>query len=154
MNKLLLIGLIVPLIIGGIVLSDTIFGTLANISYNITSSNHEYYTIPANINLGNLTAGMKGNYTANAEMNLQTSGNYTFMLNNGALRGEFSNFTVILKFANYTIILTKEHHQSDKMYIPSGNYNISIQIFYQVSQHAHTASISNEPLLYVKEENS
>ncbi|AWR97998.1 hypothetical protein DFR86_10930 [Acidianus sulfidivorans JP7] len=154
MNKILLLGLLVPLVIGGIVLADSFFGTLANITYNITSTSNNNVIIPANINLGNLTAGMSGNYSTTAKMSLTSSGYYKFKLNDGALEGEFSNFTVILKFANYTVELTKDHHESEKIYIPSGNYTVTILIYYQVSEHAHNASVSNEGLIYVKETNS
>ncbi len=153
MNKLILAAVLIPLVGLGVVMADSFLGTLANISYSIHTSSSSYEILSANINLGNLTAGQQGNYSSTATMKIN-SGYYTFKLNDGALRGEFSNFEVILKFANHTIILTKEHHESKKIFLQSGEYNVTILIYYVVSMEAHNATISNAQLITVKEENS
>jgi 2,5-dioxopentanoate dehydrogenase len=155
MNKLLLAAILVSVVGAGIVIGDSFLGTLANISYSIHTAQYNTQTsiLAANINLGNLTAGEQGNYTTNASMKI-SSGYYVFKLNDGALRGEFSNFTVILKFSNYTIILYKDHHESKKIFLQSGEYNVNIVIYYSVAKEVHNATVSNEPLIIVKEENS
>ncbi len=159
MNKLLIVGGLMALLVGvGIAVADSFMGQIATISYHITApsrgnSGNDTVVLLANVNLGNLTAGQKGNYTANAKVQL-SSGYYTFKLNDGALEGEFSNFTVVLKFSNYTVVLTKDHHESHKMYLTNGTYDITIEIYYQVSEHAHNATVTNAPLIIIKEENS
>ncbi|MCI2413898.1 MAG: hypothetical protein MPF33_01400 [Candidatus Aramenus sp.] len=160
MNKLLILGGLMALLVGvGIAVADSFMGQIASLSYHVTApsqssqSSNDTVLLMANINLGNLTAGQSGNYTAEAKVQL-SSGYYTFKLNDGALEDEFSQFTVVLKFSNYTITLTKDHHESHKMYLPSGTYDITIVIYYAVSEHAHNATVSNTPLIIIKEENS
>lgn len=162
MNKLLLVGLLIGIAAGGVMIASTLQGTLATITYHITGStasktNTTIITIPANINLGNLTAGKSGQVKANAILKLSSSGYYEFKLNEGALKGEFSNFTVILKFANYTITLVSgehedhpHHHDHEEVYVPAGNYTVYITIYYTVSQNAHNETVSNVPLIIVK----
>lgn len=150
MNKLLLVGLLVGIAAGGVVLASAFQGVLATISYHITGPQQSIITMPANINLGNLTAGESGKITTNATLKLLSSGNYTFKLNEEALRGEFSNFTVVLKFANYTITLTREDPESNPVYIQAGNYTVGITIYFTVSDHPHTETVNNAPLIIVK----
>ncbi|QPG50280.1 hypothetical protein HFC64_11145 [Saccharolobus solfataricus] len=128
------------------------YGPLAYISYHIMVSQQkgQAQVIPAYINLGNLTAGEKGNITATAAINISTNGTYTIdLLHADKLQKIFSNFTVELKINNYTIILTLEN-DSAHVSLVNGSYNVSILIIYQVSQHpSGDLNVNNEPLLII-----
>ncbi|MUN29265.1 hypothetical protein [Sulfuracidifex metallicus] len=168
MSKIWLIGIFIPLTLLGIAAAGTIFsGSLANVSYIIHgNSNTSSDTIlPANINLGNLTAGQSGNYSAVASMEIHSPGYYKFELNNDVLKGEFSNFTAVIKFANYTVILTSDHnnnndhhkadsHDEEKVYLQPGNYSVTIYIYYQVSNYAHSMTVNGSTLITVNEEDN
>jgi 2,5-dioxopentanoate dehydrogenase len=175
MSKIWLIGIFIPLTLLGIAAAGTIFsGSLANVSYIIHgNSNTSSDTIlPANINLGNLTAGQSGNYSAVASMEIHSPGYYKFELNNYVLKGEFSNFTAVIKFANYTVILTSDHHNNndhhhnnndhhkayshdeEKVYLQPGNYSVTIYIYYQVSNYAHNMTVNGSNLITVYEEDN
>lgn len=151
MNRIILAGLLLSLVVGGVVLADSFQGVLATISYHVTGPQE---TISTTINLGNLKTGESGKVVTTTLLSLPSSGYYTFKLNNGALKGEFSAFVVILKFGNYTITLTKQRHESQKVFIPAGNYSVTIIIYFTVAKHVHNRTVMNVPLILVKEENS
>ncbi|ACP38918.1 hypothetical protein [Saccharolobus islandicus] len=128
------------------------YGPLAYISYHIMVSQQQgqAQVIPAYINLGNLSAGEKGNTTATAVINISSNGTYTIdLLHADKLQKVFSNFTVELKINNHTIILTPEN-DSDHISLASGSYKVSILIVFQVSQDPRgDLNVSNEPLLII-----
>ncbi|QGA55221.1 hypothetical protein GFS03_11855 [Sulfolobus sp. E5-1-F] len=128
------------------------YGPLAYISYHIIVSQQQgqAQVIPAYINLGNLTAGEKGNTTATAVINISSNGTYTIdLLHADKLQKVFSNFTVELKINNNTITLTPEN-DSANVKLASGSYNVSILIIFQVSQHPKgDLNVNQEPLLII-----
>jgi len=137
------------------------YGPLAYISYHIISSTQqagEAQIIPAYINLGNLTAGEKGNVTAMAAVNISSNNTYTIeLLHSEKLQKDFSEFIVKLKIDNNTVILTPEN-DSVQITLAKGYYNVSILIIFQVSQYPQgDLNVYQEPLLIIhpaEEENS
>jgi len=108
---------------------------------------------PAVINLGNLTAGQKGNYTAYAEIAVNSSGWFEIKLNDSLLGGVFSNFVVKLTIGNQTITLAKggdgKGHDEAKVYLTSGVYNVTIYIHYVVSPDPGNRTVTNGSLLII-----
>ncbi|QKR00325.1 hypothetical protein GWK48_08000 [Metallosphaera tengchongensis] len=129
------------------------FGPLAYISYHIITAqeqNANITIIPANINLGNLTPGMKGNVTVNATITLSKSDNYTVMLLHvEKLRKAFSEFKVMISLGNETfnVSLDKPYHV---LYLQNGTYHVYVTIFYKVSNNPKgDLNVNNEPLLII-----
>ncbi|MEJ2776000.1 hypothetical protein WIW90_07220 [Sulfolobaceae archaeon RB850M] len=126
------------------------YGPLAYISYHITASNSSAEIIPAYINLGNLTAGEKGNVTANATIVISSNGTYEIkLLHIEKLSKVFSYFNVTIEIDGKTILLNLDN---DKAYLnlTSGKYTIIITISYQVSNHPKgDLNVNQEPLLII-----
>ncbi|WP_338599138.1 hypothetical protein V6M85_09340 [Sulfolobus tengchongensis] len=128
------------------------YGPLAYISYHIIVNQQQGQAqiIPAYINLGNLTAGEKGNVTASAKLNISSNGTYTIdLLHVEKLQKAFSTFIVTLKIGNENITLTPEN-DSASVSLVKGTYNVSIFISFQVSQNPKgDLNVTNEPLLII-----
>lgn len=82
------------------------------------------------------------------------NGTYDLELKEDALDNVFSQFTVTVNIANYTIVLHLHENNDYKMYLPAGTYSVKIQISYTVSQNPEAKSVSNYPFLYLKLEGS
>jgi len=151
--KALLIGLIAMVAIAGGVFAAGMagYGPIAYISYHVQSSNSSSAEIiPAYINLGNLTPGMKGNTTANASISLHNNGTYEIqLLHEEKLSKVFSEFNVTITIGNKTVMLTLSNNDA-YLNLTAGNYTVYIKIFYQVSAHPHgDLDAKNEPLLII-----
>jgi hypothetical protein len=140
--------LLSAILVEGIAIGEEVSGSLATISYNVTSPSIQ--TIPASFNLGNLTAGQKGSLTENATLTIITNGTYTVKLKEDVLEDVFSEFNVTIHIANYTFTL--QLHGKDKyiVYLNKGTYTVNIKISYIVSQHPEAKSVSNIPFLIIK----
>ncbi|BCS92671.1 hypothetical protein L3N51_02079 [Metallosphaera sp. J1] len=152
--KPLYIGLIALALLGSGVAASSVagFGPIAYITYHIISNqgNENITIIPANINLGNLTPGMKGNVTTNATITLTKSDNYTVMLLHvEKLKKDFSRFVVEITIDNQTFNVS-EHHPYHVIQLQNGTYQVVIKIFYTVSMNPKgDLNVSNEPLLII-----
>lgn len=140
--------LLSTILVGGIVIGEEVSGSLATISYNVTSPSIQ--TISAFFNLGNLTAGQKGSLTENATLTIITNGTYAVKLKEDVLEDVFSEFNVTVHIANYTFTL--QLHGKDKyiVYLNKGTYTVNVKISYIVSQHPEAKSVSNIPFLIIK----
>ncbi|WP_369611149.1 hypothetical protein [Sulfurisphaera javensis] len=154
MNKPLLLGLAISAILltGLVIAGEAIYGTLATISYNISSSNNnqQIQVIPINFNLGNLTAGQSGSLVGKTNVTVLTSGTYELELKEDALGDVFSQFTVTISIANYTVTLQLHENNDYKLYLPAGTYTVDVKINYTVSQNPEGKSVINAPLLLLK----
>jgi len=127
------------------------YGSLAYITYHIINTNEGNITIvPANINLGNLTPGEKGNVTVNASVTLSKTDNYTIMLLHlEKLKKDFSEFKAIINIGNKTITIDLDHPFA-VLQLSNGTYQVHITIVYQVSQNpSGDLNVNNEPLLII-----
>lgn len=151
--KALLIGLIAMVAIAAGVFAAGVdgYGPLAYISYHVQASNSSSAEIiPAYINLGNLTPGMKGTVTVNSTVTLTKNGTYEIsLLHAEKLSKVFSEFNVTITIGNKTITLNLSNDDA-YLNLSSGKYNVHIQISYQVSSHPHgDLDVKNEPLLII-----
>ena len=167
MSKALLAAVALLLAASGLATVAALKGTypLALFSYHVVSqiSNSNVSMIqasgnvtvmkPAVINLGNITAGQKGNYTAVAEIAVNSSGWFEVELNDSLLKGVFSNFVVKLTIGNQTVTLaTGGHgkgHDEARIYLTKGDYNVTIVIHYVVSPHPENRTVTNGALLSI-----
>jgi hypothetical protein len=91
MNKMALI-LLAAVVATGAAAGAANFSTLATITYTINQVTSQSSAQPqvilntANLNLGNLTPGQLGTASANTTMTVNTSGNYTFELNENPIK--------------------------------------------------------------------
>ncbi|MEM0175155.1 MAG: hypothetical protein QXK17_06510 [Metallosphaera sp.] len=149
--KPIYLALIALLIGSGVAASSvTGFGPIAFISYHIISTQNNITIIPANVNLGNLTPGMKGNVTVNATIVITKTDNYTIMLLHvEKLKKDFSKFVVEIMMEGQTFNLSEEH-PSKVLQIQNGTYDVMITIYYKVSLNPKgDLNVSNEPLLII-----
>jgi len=151
--KALLIGLIAMVAIAASVFAAGMdgYGPIAYISYHIQASNSSSAEIiPAYINLGNLTPGMKGNVTANATIILHENGTYEIeMLHEDKLSKVFSVFNVTMTIGNKTVVLSLSNYNA-KLNLTAGKYIVYIKIFYQVSGYPHgDLNVNQEPFLMI-----
>ena len=127
------------------------YGPLAYISYHIQASNSSSAEIiPAYINLGNLTPGMKGNVTATASIVLHENGTYEIkLLHEDKLSKVFSVFNVTVTIGDKTVVLSLSNDEAT-LNLTAGNYTVYIKIIYQVSEHPHgDLNVKQEPLLII-----
>lgn len=151
--KALLIGLIAMVAIAAGVFAAGLkgYGPIAYISYHVKSSNSSSAEIiPAYINLGNLTPGMKGNASANALIVLYKNGTYEIkLLHEDKLSDVFSTFNVTVTIGNKTVVLSLSNDEAVLNLTP-GNYTVYIKIFYQVSNNPEgDLNVNHEPLLII-----
>lgn len=152
--KPLYIGLIALALLGSGVAASSVagFGPIAYITYHIISNqgNENITILPANIDLGNLTPGMKGNVTANATITLSKADNYTIMLLHvEKLKKDFSSFVVEITIDNQTFNVS-EDNPYHVIQLQNGTYQVIIKIFYTVSMNPKgDLNVSNEPLLII-----
>ncbi|BBD72281.1 hypothetical protein HS1genome_0670 [Sulfodiicoccus acidiphilus] len=128
------------------------YGPLAYVSFHIPAATEQRATIiPAYLNLGNLSAGEKGNYTTNATVTLRQSGNYSIdLLHDELLSNLFSNFTVVVKVSGNVLILSPTGVHSDQIYLSNGTYTVNITVYYQVAQQPiGPSNVTNLPLLII-----
>jgi len=126
------------------------YGPLAYISFHILSASEQQVTIiPTYLNLGNLSAGQKGNYTTNATITLTHSGNYSInLLHSELFDNLFSSFTIIVYIGDNQVVLSPEGLHSAVFYLSNGTYNINIVLYYQVAQQPQGPSnVTNLPFL-------
>ncbi|AWS00557.1 hypothetical protein [Metallosphaera hakonensis] len=151
--KPIYLGLIALALLGsGVAVSSVAgFGPIAYISYHIISNQNENITIiPANIDLGNLTPGMKGNVSVNSTITLSKTDNYTIMLLHvEKLRKDFSKFVIEITINNETFNVSLDHPRH-VVQLENGTYHVELTIFYKVSLHPKgDLTVNNEPLLII-----
>ena len=151
--KALLIGLIAMVAIATAVFAAGMegYGPIAYISYHVIYTNSTSVEIvPAYINLGNLTPGMKGNASATATIIFHKSGEYEIkLLHEDKLSDVFSEFNVTITIGNKTITLSLSNDEAS-FNITAGKYTVYIKIFYQVSTHPEgDLNVKQEPLLII-----
>ncbi len=131
------------------------FSTLATITYTINQVTSQSSAQPqvilntANLNLGNLTPGQLGTASANTTMTVNTSGNYTFELNENPIESVFSSFNVTIIVGNKILYLT-EGQNDVHTYLSNGTYQVHIKVSYQVSQNPEGNGVQDKPLIIVK----
>jgi hypothetical protein len=154
MNKMALI-LLAAVVATGAAAGAANFSTLATITYTINQVTSQSSTQPqvilntANLNLGNLTPGQLGTASANTTMTVNTSGNYTFELNENPIESVFSSFNVTIIVGNKILYLT-EGQNDVHTYLSNGTYQVQIKVSYQVSQNPEGNGVQDKPLIIVK----
>ncbi|BFH72702.1 hypothetical protein SJAV_06460 [Sulfurisphaera javensis] len=150
--KALVLGLIAMVAIAtGIFIAGVEgYGPIAYISYHVQVSNSTAEIIPAYINLGNLSSGMKGNVTVNATIVISNNGTYVIqLLHSEKLSKVFSEFNVTIEIANKTLLLNLEQTKVN-VNLTAGKYIVYIKIFYEVSNHPRgDLNVNKEPLLII-----
>jgi len=154
MNKMALI-LLAAVVATGAAAGAANFSTLATITYTINQVTSQSSAQPqvilntANLNLGNLTPGQLGTASANTTMTVNTSGNYTFELNENPIKSVFSSFNVTIIVGNKILYLT-EGQNDVHTYLSNGTYQVQIKVSYQVSQNPEGNGVQDKPLIIVK----
>ena len=162
MNKMALI-LLAAVVATGAAAGAANFSTLATITYTInqvtshtinqvtsqSSTQPQVILNTANLNLGNLAPGQLGTASANTTMTVNTSGNYTFELNENPIKSVFSSFNVTIIVGNKILYLT-EGQNDVHTYLSNGTYQVQIKVSYQVSQNPEGNGVQDKPLIIVK----
>jgi len=162
MNKMALI-LLAAVVATGAAAGAANFSTLATITYTInqvtshtinqvtsqSSTQPQVILNTANLNLGNLAPGQLGTASANTTMTVNTSGNYTFELNENPIESVFSSFNVTIIVGNKILYLT-EGQNDVHTYLSNGTYQVQIKVSYQVSQNPEGNGVQDKPLIIVK----
>jgi 2,5-dioxopentanoate dehydrogenase len=138
----------------------TVKGNQSGSQNSAISTNGSVYVLtPAQLNLGNLTAGGKGNASATAKILVNSSGYFEIELNDNAIKHVFSHFVVQMQIGNQTVTLTMndngkgQHHASGHneavIYLAKGTYNVTITVYYHVKNHVSNVTVTNAPLLKI-----
>jgi PKD repeat protein len=82
-------------------------------------------------------------------MTVNTSGNYTFELNEKPIESVFSSFNVTIIVGNKILYLT-EGQNDVHTYLSNGTYQVQVKVSYQVSQNPEGNGVQDKPLIIVK----
>ncbi|MEB3780708.1 MAG: hypothetical protein GSR85_10870 [Desulfurococcales archaeon] len=159
LSKRMLVGIVMLSFLGGMVAAGSMgYGPLAYISFQIQGSSGgggggSLLTTPAYIDLGTINAGDSGSFTAEASLEIPSSGYYEFDLENeGQLEKAFSYFVVTINVGGDTVVLSLYGDDSEKIYLDPGTYDVSITVDYTVKNNPQLTNAQDLLFLKVKAE--
>jgi hypothetical protein len=129
------------------------FGPFGFVSFNVQGTNAMSISITNfYLNLGNLTPGKIGNYTANGSMTVNTTGNYTiYLLHVNILKKVFDQFNVTLTIKNSTSTISVKLFlnkggislMKEMVGLSKGTYSITLFLSYKVGSPSKSISANN-----------
>ena len=163
LSKRMLVGIVLLSFLGGMVAAGSMgYGPLAYISFQIQGGSGggggggSLLTTPAYVDLGTITAGSSGSFTAEATLEVPSSGYYEFELESEShLEKAFSYFVVTVDVGGVdTVVLSLYGEDSIKVYLDPGTYDVSISVDYTVKDNPEVTSAQELLFLKVKAEDS